>query len=159
MQLLSSIGELDGDDASLRALANDLATVSQGAWANLPTSRVTFDELQTTGSLGLIRPVELRQQVAAYYQDFDLRIQRLDERITDFPRLAYGLVRREGEFEAAELTSQELRRLRQGVSTPGFAAALTAELNRTKTQTSNYDELYAEAVQLLKDLDTYLLAL
>lgn len=150
------------EEEALRAVARDLAAATIGSWGSLPTMRITYDELISTGSLGLIRDADVRRRIAVYYQNHEFFVGRLDQRLTDFPRFMYGLIRRGGgeggaqDFESADLTATELDRLRDALSTPEYAAALTAELNRTLNQRSVYRQRYAEAVDLLRTLEAYL---
>lgn len=142
----------------LRQAARGLALASRGAWGSLPPQRVTFDELLSTGSLALIRDQVLRQKIAEYYRDFDLVVARIGVRMTAFPKLTYGWVRRgpgELEFAAVELSESEIERLRDYLAVPDFKVILTAELNRSELQTYAYSSQLAEADSLLERLDAY----
>ena len=58
-------------------------SIHRAGWVYIPyASRGTYDELVSTGSLGLLRNPELKSEIASYYGDFD-RIRQWDVLLRD----------------------------------------------------------------------------
>ena len=90
--------EIDDSLAFLSAIAAG----SYYGWNQPPLSRTTFDELVSSGSLGLIDDPRMRRLIVEYYHlDEDSR-GRMEPRRTEYPRVAYRLVPHAAEFTVQE---------------------------------------------------------
>jgi hypothetical protein len=103
---------------------------SQYGWDQPGLSRTTFDELVSSGSLGLIGDPRMRRQLVDYYYlDEDSR-GRMKPRRTEYPKVAYRLVSHVSEFMVPEdLDSGRLRRIVHQIRDSDLSDHIVAEIN------------------------------
>jgi hypothetical protein len=93
---LESLAELtDGDPRSVADTAdliNALATGTDYGWIIPPLRTVTFEDLTSTGNLGLIQEATVRAAVIEYYQNALHRANRVERRGTAYAPMVYSLV-------------------------------------------------------------------
>ena len=125
--------------ADPRAFLRDVIEAGNYGWSQFEARRTTFRELLGSAKFRLIRDAELRELINEYY-DFDASTQqRIDDRETSFPHLAYLIVPRanEGSTEGdrgggelpPDLSAPELERIVGKVRQSGLETQLTGELN------------------------------
>jgi len=91
---LSRLLELKPRQIDAEQLAADLTAASRWSWNFPRANSTTFDEMRSTGRLGLIRDTEIRQAVQEYYARYEIDRATMDARRTTFGPLSYELVRR-----------------------------------------------------------------
>ena len=104
-EVLASTTLTDQDTATL---LSDLANASNFGWNVGPLAvRATFEDLRSSGKLGLIRDAELRAALIAYQDHAEGADRRLEARKTEFPRIAYQLVPTARDTEGSEFGASE----------------------------------------------------
>ncbi len=69
-----------------------LATSTNYGWIIPPLRTVTFEDLTSTGNLGLIQDATVRAAVVEYYQNALHRANRVERRGTAYANMIYGLL-------------------------------------------------------------------
>lgn len=148
-----------------RAFLSDVITGAGYGWSQFEARRTTFRELLAVAKFRLIRDAHLREMINEYY-DFDASAQqRIDDRETAFPHLAYLLVPRanEGAVEGdrgqgdlpADLSAAELERIVRSVLASGLGAELTGELNLARFVRNIGRRMDDRGRDLIAALETY----
>jgi hypothetical protein len=132
----------------------DLTDGAQRAYAaGIFARRNTFDELVSTGSLGLISDVELRQALQNYYGAIDNETRRLQNRITDYSSTIYGLIPRDPEYTVSPILTDENKvRIIERAKSFDLESRLIAESNFGRLEGESLDNLVDVANQLLYQL-------
>ena len=73
----------------------DVVNGAELGWQQNGARHNTFDEILSSGKLGLIRHDPLRDHLSRYYSEFESLIARTDERESEFPNFAYKLIPRQ----------------------------------------------------------------
>lgn len=165
-----------------QTFADRLAASASGSWTGMAQpNAATFDEMVNSGHLQLIRDAELRSALVGYYDIWEEYRAAIQSRRTGLESLGYQLVRRpigaQGavrvdsqapgqstqdrtrgigftDFEAAELSAQELNDLAAAIAESDFRRLATAEINRA----SFAAELFADLLASIPDLQQRLSA-
>jgi len=161
------IDRLDG--APTRASPGRLARAIQLAgWIYIPhASRGTYDELISTGNLGLLRNSQLKSEIASYYEDFEENRQwdsLLRDQQSDYWAETAGILPRpvlRATFRGVEpsVTAEEDReiwgRARSHTRLPDMLVGMAAHQERvrrdSKLQTDRATKLIADIERHLKD--------
>ena len=101
LRISSSLETFDHRPNDISRFLEDIVGSTPYGWNQARARRTTLDEVLGSGKFGLIRDAALRVKISEYY-DFDLSVSnRINERETEYPSLAYRLVPRstEGEVE------------------------------------------------------------
>jgi hypothetical protein len=132
----------------------DLTDGAQRAYAaGIFARRNTFDELVSTGSLGLISDVELRQALQNYYGAIDNETRRLQNRITDYSSTIYGLIPRDPEYTVSPILTDENKvRIIERAKSFDLESLIIAESNFGRLEGESLDNLVDVANQLLYQL-------
>jgi hypothetical protein len=138
------------------AFLNAVAVGSEFSWDQPNLSRTTFDELVSSGKLGVIDDPRLRRRILEYYQlDEDSR-ERMSARRTQYPQIAYRLVPRVSEWTAQEdLEGTRLRLAIEEVRRSGLSEHVIAEINFGNFMQSMIAPLDWLARDLLGELASY----
>ena len=141
--------------AAGQAVAELIAVASAGGWGFLPTASATFDDLQSTGALGLISDPDLRFAIANYYRAYEWSSELTNARRSGFPDFAYEIVPRPvgDDFTAASISMDQLERLRIALASPEFPRLATAEINRIHYMLTEFALLRTQAIQLLSRVE------
>ena len=121
----------------------------------LPTNRpATFEELQSTGGLSLLRDIELRGAISSYYSGFEHISRILSVPDDDFRRRMSRALPGIPVYEwRLSLQEPALADLRKGItallSEPGLEAAVNSELAYTADMAFILRQYRAEAARLL----------
>lgn len=153
--------DLAAENALVRLMAREslVDDLNYSGFVALPANRpATFEELQSTGNLGLIRDIELRGALSYYYSGFDHISRVLTRPFGDYrSRLESSLSGTEfydWRIAGAEPDSAELRRgLQRLIADSGLPGAVNAELAYTAGMTFYLRQYYRQAVELLERLD------
>lgn len=134
---LDRLSRWDGADID-DDLLRDLARSSGWAWEMAPANSATYDEMLSSGRLGLIRDTDLRTAVTNYYRQHKNTLGSIDARRTDMGPLGYRLLRRaqadSGSFEAPPagleaMSEYELAALASPAAVEAIRQEALAELN------------------------------
>ena len=138
---------------------SDLAASSNFGWNVGPLGgRATYEDLRSSGKLGIIRNHDLRTSVIAYYESADSEDRRIEARRTEYPRIAYRLIpsartAEPGRFGASEqVASGDLDGLLRAIRSSDLASHIVAERNRALFIRNVVSSLRAETLQLLEDI-------
>lgn len=83
-------GKIEG--YSIEEFFRILGASTNFGWQLPLPRRETFDEIQNTGSLDLIRNAVLRAEIARFYYEIDNRHNRVSKRMTNYATVIYELV-------------------------------------------------------------------
>jgi len=129
---------------------------------NIPRGKATtFSDLTNTGSLGLIRRVDLRQNILDYYQQRSSGIRRIETRMTEYPGKAYGIIPpklpsyRTGPVKLpadVEISEDSVEHIVTELQSMQFIFSLNAEQNYSSFLEGVIEDLGAQAEQLLDAL-------
>jgi hypothetical protein len=131
-----------------------LVSGSNFAWNQPRVRTTTFEELQSTGNLRLLRNQSLRAQVVRYYTSAEGDYLRIAGRRTRYGPLTYELLPRTGEFildSAVARTHSKL--LVSAVMTSEIDMAILAERNLATFVTDMNAGLKQRALELLRVLE------
>lgn len=123
-----------------RAFLTDLVVGTLFGWSQGLASRSTYDDLLASGRLEVIRDSGIRQQVAAYYRNYESDSDRINERETEYPNITYRLVPRaiveDTDMDSvsdtavqSDLTDEQLRGLVARVKQTEIGNYVTGEIN------------------------------
>jgi hypothetical protein len=129
---------------------------------NIPRGKATtFSDLTNTGSLGLIRRADLRQNILDYYQQRSSSIRRIETRMTEYPGKAYGIIPPElPSYRTSpvklpadvEISEDSVEHIVTELQSLQFFLNLNAEQNYSSFLEGVIDDLGAQAEQLLDAL-------
>jgi hypothetical protein len=132
----------------------DWAAAPNFGWNVGPlASEATFEDLRSSGKLGVIQDPGLRSQVIEYYESAAGEDRRIEARRTAFPTVAYRLIpfdRAESasEFATASDVSALLGKIRES-ELPGYILAETNRANFIRGSITRIQGLAAELLDAL----------
>jgi hypothetical protein len=135
-----------------------LSAVTVGSyygWNQPSVSRTTFDELVSSGNLGLIDDPRVRRRIVEYYYMVDDSRGRMLARRTNYAPIAYRLVPRSSEFVAQEMDGAQLRLVIDAVRRSDLSDQLVAETNFALFIRSMIAPMDSLARDLLGELEAY----
>lgn len=126
------------------------------AWNQPRVRTTTFDELQSTGNLRLLRDQDLRTKVVRYYTTAEGDYLRIAGRRTRYGPLTYELLPRKAEFvlDSAAVRVQS-RRFVETLLRSELAPAIVAERNLATFVAEMNAGLKQRAILLLRDLEQH----
>lgn len=146
-------------EADTASLLLHLANASNFGWNVGPLARrATYEDLRSSGKLGLIRDPELRGDVINYQSRAEAQDRRIQARRTQYPHIAYRLVPSSraaapNDFGSSELAeAQDLESLLATLRGSELRYHVLAEINRTLFIRNVVEELRGDAVHLLGEL-------
>lgn len=117
----------------------DVVIGANYGWNQGRANRATYDDLVSSGNLGLIANQEVRLSIADYYREFEEGNSRIEERETDYPGATYKLVPRattviEGGVVwerdvQTDLSSAQIDKIIQAIIGSDLASLTIAEVN------------------------------
>lgn len=140
---LSSVVAIVRQSRDSRSIPELVAALRSGAlslgWALPEFTDTVFEELRSTGRLGIIRDVELRAMLIAYDRNLSNAVERIDNRRSGFAQHVYGLLPpeyyyadnrfdRSAEPDLDDWTEEHLSSM---VNSADFRQLLNAERNYT----------------------------
>ncbi len=157
---------LGSSDASLPDTASfltDLGDASDLGWNAGPLAEsATFEDLRSSGKLGLIRDPALRMSIINYYRRAEGEDRRIIARRTQYPHIAYRIVPQsgellEGQFGGVELVAAENRAsVVAAVRASELSDHVIAETNRALFIHGAVTSLRGQALTLLGVISDYL---
>jgi hypothetical protein len=133
--------------------------LSYSSFIALPTNRpATFEELQSTGGLSLLRDIELRGAISSYYSGFEHISRILSVPDGDYRQRLSRAMPGNAIYDWRLSSKQPSDAvLREGIMAllrePGLEAAVNSELAYTATMAFYLNSYRLEAVELLARLD------
>jgi hypothetical protein len=138
------------------AFLNAIAVGSYYSWNQPAMRRTTFDELVSSGNLGLIDDAIVRRRVVEYYYVEEDSRKRMEGRRTEYPQIAYRLVPRSSEWTAQEsLQGARLRLTIDEIRRSDLSEHVVAEINFAGFLQSTIVPLDSLARDLLVELESY----
>lgn len=138
-----------GSHSSEQLVKSLRRSISLG-WSLPRLNTATFEDLNSTGRLGLIKDTNLRRAILNYYRDLSNARERLERRMTPFPTYVYSIVAPEllsgddDEYASALKMCAEICRAT-------VDAAETTEFHRLATAEANYAQDIADILPPLKE--------
>ena len=113
LRRLDALLSLPGSDFSPDTVLIDLTAAANFGWNVGPlVGTATFEDLRSSGRIGLIRDSGLRSQIIEYYETAEGEDRRMQARRTEYPHISYQLVPFARDFEPGSSTMMSLRRPR-----------------------------------------------
>jgi hypothetical protein len=157
---LSVLEDLAETTSQSRLIESDpisvIAALGSGVdlgWVS-PSFRVgTFEELRSTGNLGLIRNVELRAALGDYDIELTEILSRINARRTSFPQFVYTLLPSGPLYESLDLNTTATPNLDVAVELDEelVEALQSAEFRRLLNAERNFSTFAKAAIELLED--------
>jgi hypothetical protein len=170
------LGSIDSKEASLLRLRSllessvpippdsgqfldDLGQSANFGWNVGPLTRsASYEDLRSSGKLGLIRNPALRLAMVRYYSVAEGEDRRMEARKTAYPMLAYRVVPRRTEY-SPELEPafgvDAVRGLLAEARKAGLSGEIIAELNRARFVRGSITGLKEQAIELLGQFEAY----
>ena len=143
---------------------NDVSEAARMGWGQPDIRQSVYQELLSSGKFGLIRDVEIRDEISDFYDYINQQEKRALSRVNDFGELAYELVPRK-----EDLTDTEAENVvREGLSDDDYAflvsKVLNSDLERRITPLRNrylfiltqWFKITADAEALIQTIETEL---
>ncbi len=141
----------------------DIITGANYGWNQVRPNAATYQEVLSSGKLGLIRNSAMRAAISLYYFDFTIIFDRTDERETMFPQLSYQLVprslassNREVMLQVdADLSADETARLVDAALRFALVDHLIAEMNLANFILLMSADVKQKCEALIAQIETY----
>ena len=156
LRISSSLETFDHRPNDISRFLEDIVGSTPYGWNQARARRTTLDEVLGSGKFGLIRDAALRVKISEYY-DFDLSVSnRINERETEYPSLAYRLVPRstEGEVET-NLSDAQKQRLVERIFDSPLQDHVVGEINFSRFVMERLTFWKALCLELIDELETY----
>jgi hypothetical protein len=137
------------------AFLNAVTVGSYYGWNQPSLSRTSFDELVSSGNLGLIDDPSVRRRIVEYYHTVDDSRGRMLARRSDYAPIAYRLVPRASEFAPREMEGTQLRLVIDAVRRSDLSKHIIAEANLGLFMQSLIAPLDSLSRDLLDELESY----
>ena len=137
-----------------KGLLESVILASTFGWEQPPLEQTTFREILNSGQLSLILDTSLRLQLTRFYHFVTQSEERSNLRMSQFPRIAYKLIPREGENELKEsLSDEEVSAIVATLLKSDLQSHLISEQNRAKFIIDTWDSMKTQSIELQKKLD------
>ncbi len=148
---------LDDPDFTESGLTHLAAQIIEGTGfaygGGSQASQSTFDELVSTGRLGLIADVGFRESLLSYYESIALSQTRLRGRETDYGPTSYELVPRDSEFSLAQdIDASDLRDIGERALNADLKSLAIAERNRARFRRQTFLDQLDQVTRLLRSV-------
>ncbi len=156
LRISSSLETFDHRPNDISRFFEDIVGSTPYGWNQARARRTTLDEVLGSGKFGLIRDAALRVKISEYY-DFDLSVSnRINERETEYPSLAYRLVPRstEGEVET-NLSDAQKQRLVDRIFDSPLQDHVVGEINFSRFVIDRFTLWKTLCLELIDELETY----
>jgi len=133
-----------------------LATGTNYGWIIPPLRTVTFEDLTSTGNLGLIRDATVRASVIEYYQNALHRANRIERRSTAYATTIYSLLPPgilpqtvQSSGPALDALAIDVASIVDGLRSSDFQHQLAAERNYAAFAYNRLEVTRTEAIELM----------
>lgn len=130
------------DSDSSENLIKNLRPSTSLGWSLPRLNTATFEDLNSTGRLGLINDINLRRAILDYYRNLSNARERLERRMTPFPTYVYSIMAPELLSDDEDEYAAALRMCTDTCKTT-IDAAKTTEFYRLATAEANYARMIA----------------
>lgn len=134
---------------------NAVTVGSYYGWNQPSINRTTFDELVSSGNLGLIGDPRVRRRIIEYYYMVDDSRGRMLARRTEYAPIAYRLIPRASEFAPQEMDGAQLHLTIDAIRRSDLSDHMVAESNFGMFIQSMIVPLDSLARDLLGNLEAY----
>lgn len=143
-----------GSHSSEHLIKSLRLSISLG-WSLPRLNTATFEDLNSTGRLGLIKDIDLRRAILDYYRNLSNTRERLERRMTPFPTYVYSIMAPELLSGDEDVYATALKMCAETCKMT-IDAAETTEFHRLATAEANYARMI---VRLLPDFEEQALEL
>jgi hypothetical protein len=133
----------------------DVTVGSYYGWNQPSVRRTSFNELVSSGNLGLIDDPTVRRRIVEYYYSVDDARGRMLARRSDYAPIAYRLIPRASEFEPRDMDGAQLGLVIGAVRGSDLSEHIIAETNLGLFIQSMIAPLDSLARDLSKELELY----
>ncbi len=141
------------DQTKLISEVDTFSWATQYGWA-IPELRMgTFEELKSTGNLGLIRDLDLRTALNEYDLQVRNALERTEARMTDYPNYVYTLYPGVVGNLPVNLNAEATEEILNEIRTPEFRRLLNAEQNYAAFARGVMEEVLTGSETLLETLE------
>lgn len=165
LRRLDALLSLPGSEFSPDTVLIDLTAAANFGWNVGPlVGTATFEDLRSSGRIGLIRDSGLRSQIIEYYETAEGEDRRMQARRTEYPHISYQLVPFARDFEPGSSTddefasSDDVEALLGRIRDSELPRHILAETNRAHFVRGSVSELRQDAFELLDSIEAALLA-
>jgi len=156
LRVASSMDSAIERPADMAGFLQDVAGAAAYGWNQARARRTTFDEVLASGKLGLIRDTTIRVRIADYYERDVSTANRINERETAYPDLAFSLVPRRAVFQpVVDLSDEQLAHMVEQVLSSLSPNHVVAETNFAHFVNDRLTDLRGSCVQLTEELEAY----
>ena len=143
-----------------KAFLLDIAQGTAFPWGQPPHQRVTFEELQSSGKLGLVHNTALRESIIIYYSGFAATEDRLREKVGEYSDVSFGLIPSSTGGATVdidlELSESRYASLAQSILDSDLHLHITREENRAKDLHSSWISRQERGIQLTAEIEAEL---
>ena len=156
LRISSSLETFDHRPNDIAQFLEDIVGSTAYGWNQARARRTTLDEVLGSGKFGLIRDAAMRVKISEYY-DFDLTVNnRINERETEYPSLAYRLVPRSTEDEVEKnLSDAQKQRVVDRIFDSPLRDHVVGEINFSRFAIERLTFWKALGFELIDELETY----
>lgn len=134
------------------AFLQTFASSTDFSWTQVRFPSATFDEITSSGKMGLVRSVKLRNEIATLYRSLENAWRMIDVRRGDYPRIAYKLLLRgKGEIPKEGMSPEEVSRTVADILSSNLEQEVIFELNRNTSVIFVWED-HGERMKALKKL-------
>ncbi len=132
----------------------DLTAAANFGWNVGPLAgTATFEDLRSSGRLGLIRDQNLRGEIIEYYETAEGEDRRMEARETQYPHISYQLVPfSRGPSNSEYAGAEDVDVLLDAIRSSELPRHILAEANRARFIRGSIIDLRQRAVELLKSI-------
>ncbi len=162
-RVATALGASAGSFPDTASFLTDLADASDFGWNAGPLAETaTYEELLSSGKLGLIGEPTLRMSIISYYRRAEGEDRRINARRTEYPSISYRVVPNSRESLASQFGDVERVAVEDAASVIAAVRAselsdhVLAETNRALFIHAVVTSLRAQAVALLEAIGDHL---
>ena len=156
LRVASSIDSAIERPTDMVGFLQDVARAANYGWNQARARRTTFDEVLASGKFGLIRDATIRVRIADYYDRDVSRANRINERETAYPDLAFSLVPRRAVLQSVvDLSDEQLSHMVDRVLSSLSMNHVVAETNFAHFVNDRLTEFRSSCLTIIEELEGY----
>ncbi len=123
-------------------------------WGQPSVNRTSFEEVVSSGQLGLISNTALRSSLVSFYYGVEDDYKRASLRVSEYTKTAYALIPRSGSYRALkiEVSANEYRSIVTAVKDSDLRRYITFEQNRARFLNLIWSRIRTDAEVLLNQI-------
>ena len=141
-----------------KAFLSDVVTGTKFPWGSSYT-RLTFEELQSSGKLGLVQNTSLREEIIGYYASMAKLETMFAERAGEYTEISYNLIPSETGATVRldpELTEDQYASVAQLILNSDLHLHITREVNYAKILHWGWNRNQDRGIQLASEIEAEL---